>query len=276
MRLAADLPLSLQARAWDMRGDVRLAAAGSAARARACAAGARRIPRGRRHSKARRGRSASWESSLSCAATSTRPSSLYEQAAAMFRELGEPGLQIVIHDQGSVGDATRRLRSARGRCSKRASRESRELGSEQTSGNALIDLGVLALHERRYEDSVTLFVEGLDSALRHGWRSARRSLAARPRRLDGGQRRLRVRRPACSVRPRRSRSRSVRRCTRSLTARSAFAESLALVVDRADEPEIAAALAAGREMSEHRSRRVRARNGRRAGASLGSEPRWRP
>ncbi len=96
---------------------------------------------------------------------------LYEQAAAMFRELGEPrGLQVVAHDQANLRAATRRLRARARACSKRASRELESSAPTQTSDNVLVDLGILALHERRYDDSVPLFVESLESALRHGLR----------------------------------------------------------------------------------------------------------
>ena len=45
----------------------------------------------------------------------------------------------------------------------------REIGSDQLTGNSLVDLGVLALYEGREDDAVRLFAEGLESARRTGW-----------------------------------------------------------------------------------------------------------
>ena len=111
-----------------------------------------------------------------------RSDALYEQAAAMFRELGElRGLQMVAHDQGTC--ALERGDYARARALLEESlARARELGSDADVGHAFLDLGILALHERRYDDSVPLFVESLESALRHGLRanvpSSLRGLAA--------------------------------------------------------------------------------------------------
>jgi tetratricopeptide (TPR) repeat protein len=46
----------------------------------------------------------------------------------------------------------------------------REMGSDQNAGNALCDLGVLALYEQRHEEATALFRESLASAQRTGWR----------------------------------------------------------------------------------------------------------
>jgi tetratricopeptide (TPR) repeat protein len=126
---------------------------------------------------------------------------------------------------------------------------SRELGSELNAANASRDLGVLALHERRYDDSAVFFVEALEIALRRGWRSA---VAVSLRGL------------AASVAVRGDLESAARLLGASETleeqigeamhtlphARSAFEEAVAPVVDGADEPDIAAGWASGRTMSE--------------------------
>ena len=106
----------------------------------------------------------------------------------------------------------------------------------------------MALHERRYEDSVPLFIESLDSALRRG------------RREYVGQALLGLAAATAAVGDLRSGARLLgasetveRQIGEEIDlpyARSAYAEALAPLVERAEEPEIAAALAAGRAMSE--------------------------
>src|SRR4029077_8604178 len=96
---------------------------------------------------------------------------LYQQVAALFAQLGElRALQIAIGTRGTCalerGDYARArtlLEESLGRA--------RELGYEHGIGDASYNLGLVTLHERRYEESIPLFVESLDVALRHGRRT---------------------------------------------------------------------------------------------------------
>jgi predicted ATPase/DNA-binding SARP family transcriptional activator len=175
--------------------------------------------------------------------------SLYEQAAEIFRDLGDRlGLQVVIHNQALWGMQRGDYAGARALLEESLAL-SRELGSELNAANASRDLGVLALHERRYDDSAVFFVEALEIALRRGWRSA---VAVSLRGL------------AASVAVRGDLESAARLLGASETleeqigeamhtlphARSAFEEAVAPVVDGADEPDIAVGWASGRAMSE--------------------------
>ena len=155
----------------------------------------------------------------------------------------------MVHDQGTC--ALQRGDYARARALAR--REPRAIPRArlrtQNVGGVLIDLGILALHEHRYRESVTLFVESLERVLTRGTARKRRRCryeASPPRRRSEE---ISSRRPACSAQPRRSEEQTGGRAATRMR-RSAFAEAMAPVVDRADEPEIAAAWAAGRAMSE--------------------------
>jgi predicted ATPase/class 3 adenylate cyclase len=172
---------------------------------------------------------------------------LYEQAAAIFLELGElRALQVMAHDQGTCalqrGDYVR----ARALFEENLAR-SRALGSDVEVGNAFLELGYLALHERRYEDSVVLFVASLESAVRYGVSVnlplSLRGLVASTAIRGDIESAARMLAAAEALQERTGE-------TMYLYERSAVEEGAALVLDRADEPEIAAALAAGRAMSE--------------------------
>jgi tetratricopeptide (TPR) repeat protein len=172
---------------------------------------------------------------------------LYEQAAAMFLDLGELRfVQVVVVDQGTCALQRGDYAHARALLDENLAR-SRELGLEAEVGNGFLLLGILALYERRYDDSVPLFVESLESALRHGLRVnvplSLRGLAASAAvrgdlesaaRMSGAAETLHEQTEE-EMYPEES---------------SAFAEAMAPVVERADEPEIAAAWAAGGAMSE--------------------------
>jgi len=111
----------------------------------------------------------------------------------------------------------------------------------------LCDLGILALYEGRYEDAAPLFGRALESALRTGWRinlvytirglaataAARADLDAAARLLGAAD----VIEEEIGERPQ---GYAVR----------IYAETAAPVLDRLDEPQIAAAHAAGRAMSQ--------------------------
>jgi predicted ATPase len=90
-------------------------------------------------------------------------------AAAIFRDLKAPvPLLIVLHDNGLLamqfGDYVR----ARA-CLEESLAGARELGARDVISNSLCDLGVLALYERRLEDSVHLFVDSLELVRQAGW-----------------------------------------------------------------------------------------------------------
>ena len=172
---------------------------------------------------------------------------LYEQAASIFHELGElRALQVMAHDQGTCalqrGDYVR----ARAFFEENLAR-SRELRSEIEVGNAFLALGHLALQERRYEDSTELFVASLESAIRYGV-----SLNV-PLSLRGLSASTAVRGDLESAARMLAAAEALQELTGEtmyLYERSAYEDGAALVLDRIDEPEIAAAWAAGRAMSE--------------------------
>jgi tetratricopeptide (TPR) repeat protein len=173
---------------------------------------------------------------------------LYEQAATIFRELGEPrALLFAIRDLGlwamEHGDDAR----ARDLLEESLAL-AQEHGFDMDVGWAFVELGILAVHERRYDDSVPLLVEGLESAVRRGVRinvvlSLRGLAAATAVRgyLEAAARML-----------------GAAEKLQELTGeevyapyeRLAFDEAVTPVVARADEPTIAAAWAAGRTMSD--------------------------
>ena len=172
---------------------------------------------------------------------------LFEQAAELFQQLDDAlGLNTVTHDQGLLamhgGDY------ARSRALLEESlAQARELGRDQRVGNAQLDLGVLALCEGRYDDAVPLFVESLESSLRHSFPVnvglSLKGLAA-----------------CAAVRGKLESSARILGAAETLEdetgdsmdeyERLAYAGAMAPVLERADEPDIAAAREAGRAMSE--------------------------
>jgi tetratricopeptide (TPR) repeat protein len=172
----------------------------------------------------------------------------FEQAAALFEKRGDRQEQyIVTNDLGVV--ALERGDYARARSLlEEALTQARAHNRETVVGVVLVDLGILALQERKYDESVPLFVESLGRALEYGLRPSipisLRGLAA-----------------AASVRG------ELESAARMLGAaeaieessnwpglewyeRDALAVAIAPVIEQIAEPEIAAAWAAGRAMSE--------------------------
>jgi predicted ATPase len=96
--------------------------------------------------------------------------SLADEAKTIYRELGELEIRVlqVTHNQGLWALERGDLPRARA-CLEENLTGSRELGSDQQTGNAAADLGVLALYEHRHGDAVPLFLESLESARRTGW-----------------------------------------------------------------------------------------------------------
>jgi hypothetical protein len=124
--------------------------------------------------------------------------------------------------------------------------EARRLDSDQHIGNALCDLGVLALYDRRYEDALELFAGSLESALRTGWRI---NVVYTLRGIAGG---------LCARGDVETAARLLgaagvmqEQIAEELQSYSiqAYAETAAPVTERLDEPDIAAAFAAGKAMS---------------------------
>jgi len=110
----------------------------------------------------------------------------------------------------------------------------------------LLDQGILALLEHRYDDSVPLFVDGLDLLNRHG---DRRGVAVAILRIGVS---CVVRGDIQSAARILGASRTLQEgCERMLRyEEAAFEELLAAVDDHTDSPEIAAALSDGESMDE--------------------------
>jgi tetratricopeptide (TPR) repeat protein len=172
---------------------------------------------------------------------------LATQAERMFRELGNVrGAMVQTHNRAltaiEAGDYVRGRQLL-----EQSLADAERAGSDQFTGNALCDLGVLALYEGRYEDAAPLFARALESALRTGWRinlvytirglaataAARADLDAAARLLGAAD----VIEEEIGERPQ---GYAVR----------IYADTAAPVLDRLDEPQIAAAHAAGRAMTQ--------------------------
>ena len=170
----------------------------------------------------------------------------YDEAAALFRELDEPqGLRIVAHDQGCLAIERGDYASARVLLDEA---RARAVALDWDVGAAALELGILALYEQRYDESLPLFVESLESALRYG------------------------RRPIIPLSLRGIAASAIARGDLEPAARmlgaaegieeadawpeldgyehDAFNTALAPLLDRTDEPALAAARAAGRRMSD--------------------------
>ena len=169
------------------------------------------------------------------------------EAERMFRELGQDfGAMAQLHNRGLVAIDAGNFEQAR-ILLERAAAEARRIGSDQSLGNTLCDLGVLALYEGRFEDA--------GDALR---RLARERSAHRLAR----QRRVHVARPFRASWPTGDRSSVAAQVLgAALTleeeigeilqgyAVEAFESASAQVLERLDDPEVAAAFAAGKAMS---------------------------
>jgi predicted ATPase len=172
---------------------------------------------------------------------------LHVEATATFRRLkAKELLTIAIHNHGLV--ELLRLNHPKAReLLEESLILARELDSKQWISNALVDLGLLALIEHRHEDAAPLFVESLDLSIRLGWRvnvvcslrgiaaltavrgefePAARTLGAADAIEDATGQRLEPYEYA------------------------AFAEPVALLMERASEPLLAAAFTQGKAMSE--------------------------
>jgi non-specific serine/threonine protein kinase len=175
--------------------------------------------------------------------------SLYGQAASLFRELDErQGIRVVAHDMGTLAMETGDYEAARALLEEALAR-AREHGSETFAGATLVDLGLLALHERRYEESVPLFAESLEGSLRYGQR------LGIPMSLRGLATVAAVRGELESAARLFGAAESIEEesgwpTTIDLYEQTAVAEGTTLVLGRAGEPKFPAAWAEGRALSE--------------------------
>jgi predicted ATPase/class 3 adenylate cyclase len=172
---------------------------------------------------------------------------LYARAAAIFAELDDSrGLQMVLHDQGTCAIQRGDLGRARALLEECAARY-RSFGAIQGVGEVVIELGLVALLERRCDDATALFVEGLESAVEHGQRPnvgvALRGLAATAAIHGAIEQAARILGAAERIDEQTGQELFTHE-------QAALAEGTAHVEARATEPDIAAALAAGRELSD--------------------------
>jgi len=95
---------------------------------------------------------------------------LADEAIRIFNTIGHrTGALIVGHNQALAALAAGNPDRARSLLEESLAR-AQELESDKNTGNALLDLGIVALHDGRYDDALPLFAEGLESAVRTGWR----------------------------------------------------------------------------------------------------------
>jgi tetratricopeptide (TPR) repeat protein len=184
----------------------------------------------------------------SLAGNLAKADALSDEAAQIFRELGhEWGELTQIHNQGLSAIAAGDYVRARPLLEQSLA-EAERLGSDQHAGNALCDLGVLALHERHYEEAIPLFARSLESAVRTGWRInvvyTLRGLAAATAQVSGDlDAAARMLGAADAI------EEEIGEDIQGYAA-SIFAETGARLFDQLDEPQIAAAYASGRAMSQ--------------------------
>ena len=172
---------------------------------------------------------------------------LSDRAGTMFRALDDKlGAVVVAH-----GQAMRRLQRGEYDAARPLLLEAvalaRVVGMEEYLDGALLDLGILELRERRYTESTQCFVEVLERSLGRGLRTfvaySLRGIAATAAvrgRLEASAQLLGAA----------GRIEEETAWQMQSYEREAFDEAVAPVLERATEPEIASALAAGRGMSD--------------------------
>jgi predicted ATPase/DNA-binding SARP family transcriptional activator len=172
---------------------------------------------------------------------------LSEEAETMFRELGDTRREFIMaHDRAIF--ALRLGDNARARTLLDQSLDRvREAGDELGLLNMLVDVGILELRERQFADAVKVFLECLERADKHGLRvhvgMSLRGLAAGA--VAGGD--LQAGARLLGAADKRDEETG---WTMEPYERDTFGRAVAPVLARANEPEIAAALAAGRVMSD--------------------------
>jgi predicted ATPase/DNA-binding SARP family transcriptional activator len=173
--------------------------------------------------------------------------SRYEQARAIFEEVGnEKALAMTVQDMGIYAIDQREYARARALLEEGLERH-RSLGSELETGNVLCDLGILTLCERRYADAGQFFAESLESLLRTGYRinvmyalpGIAAVMAAQERTED-----------AASLLGAAEKAHEQMGEDVQPYARKVFDEANRFVLERREEPAIAAAWVEGRAMSE--------------------------
>jgi predicted ATPase/class 3 adenylate cyclase len=172
---------------------------------------------------------------------------LAAEAEQAFREVGHKlGILILTHNRALTAIAAGDLGRARPLLEQCLS-DAERWGSDQNAGNARCDLGVIALYEQRYDDAEPLFAQALESALRTGWRVnlvyTMRGLAATAGARGDLEAAARLLGAADVI------EEEIGEKLQGYAARI-YAETAAPVLDRLDEPNIAAAHAAGRAMSQ--------------------------
>jgi predicted ATPase/class 3 adenylate cyclase len=173
--------------------------------------------------------------------------SLSEQAAAMFRERDDVrGMLFIAHERATFSLRRGNYDRARALLDESVAR-SRDLDDDFYLGGALADLGMLELREHRYPEAVSVFAESLERSVKRGFRArvgvCLRGLAATA--AAAGQLEAAARMLGTA-----DRIDDETGFLWDTVERDAFDEVAAPLLDRVDEPEIAAALAAGRAMSE--------------------------
>ena len=172
---------------------------------------------------------------------------LAAEAEQILREVGnELGVIAQMHNRSLIAISAGDLGKARVLL-ERVLAEAERLDSDQSTGNALSDLGVVALYEGRYEDSAPLFARALESALRTGWRinvsNALRGLAGVLAARGEIASAARVLGAATAIG-------ELTGETMQGYAVDAYTKTAAPVLDRLDDREVAAAYAAGRAMTQ--------------------------
>ncbi len=180
----------------------------------------------------------------------TEADSLAEQAEAMFRELGDRRGAFMVSSDRAIFMLRRGDYSRARELLNESIAWARASGSDYDLLPVLLDLGILELRERRHADAVTLFAEGLNigvkQGLLHAISQSLRGLAATE--AAGGQLDAAARMIGAAERIDKQTGFGVFLADES--ERAVLDDATAPVHDRADEPAIAAAWAAGRAMSE--------------------------
>jgi predicted ATPase/class 3 adenylate cyclase len=169
------------------------------------------------------------------------------EAEQIFRDAGhEHGTQTQTHNRALAAIAAGDLVRARLLLEQSLANAER-IGSDQHAGNALCDLGILDLYERRYEHAAPLFAHALESALRTGWRInvvySLRGLAATAAAGGGLETAARLLGASDVI------EEEIGEQIQGYAARI-FAETATQVHDGLGEPSIAAAYAEGRATSQ--------------------------
>jgi tetratricopeptide (TPR) repeat protein len=172
---------------------------------------------------------------------------LSEQAAAIFAELEDRWSEFnVSHDRAYF--ALRRNDHERARALlEECVVWAREHSDEFDLGAVLIDLGILELREEHYAEAVRAFAESLECGVRRGLRV---HIAASLRGLAVTEAARGELQPAARMLGAADRMDEEIGRTREPYEQEAVADTVGIVLDRAEEPEIAMALAEGRAMSD--------------------------